>query len=105
MEWKLEVIVLPVSDSERSKTFYEQQLGFGLDVDVRPSEGMRIIQLTPTGSGCSVTFGEGLSASEPGSLKGLQLTVTDIDAAHAELSGRGVEITPVRHVEEGVWLD
>ena len=105
MDWKLEVVVIPVSDVERSKTFYGEQLGFVQDVDVRPAPGMRVVQMTPLVSACSITFGDGLSASPPGSIKGLQLCVSDIVAAHSELVGRGVEVTPVRHIVDGVWSD
>jgi catechol 2,3-dioxygenase-like lactoylglutathione lyase family enzyme len=105
VEWKLEVVVLPVSDVDRAKAFYGDRLGFTLDVDVRPSDSMRVVQFTPDGSGCSISFGEGMSSSAPGSVKGLQLTVGDIRAAHEELESRGVEMTPVRHLDNGVWKD
>ena len=105
MDWKLAVVVLPVSDVDRSKTFYSEQLGFGVDVDVTPAIGVRIVQMTPPGSGCSITFGTGLSPMEPGSLKGLQLTVSDIVEAHDTLSENGVAATPIRHVVDGEWLD
>ncbi len=105
MDWKLEVVVVPVSDVDRSKAFYSEQVGFVVDVDHRPSDAFRVVQLTPPGSACSVTIGIGLGAGEPGSLKGLQLCVTDVAAARAELAERGVDVTPVRHIEEGVWLD
>jgi catechol 2,3-dioxygenase-like lactoylglutathione lyase family enzyme len=105
MDWKLEVVVVPVSDVDRAKAFYSERVGFNVDVDRTFSETFRVVQLTPPGSACSVTFGTGLVPMEPGSLKGLQLCVTDIDAARAELAGRGVEVTPVRHVEDGNWLD
>lgn len=105
MEWKLEVVVVPVSDVDRAKAFYSEQLGFGVDVDTRMSEGMRVVQLTPPGSGCSITIGTGLNDAVPGSLRGLQLSVGDIEAARAELAGRGVAVSPVRHVAEGGWAD
>ena len=105
MDWKLAVVVLPVSDVDRSKTFYSEQLGFGVDVDVTPAIGVRIVQMTPPGSGCSITFGTGLSPMEPGSLKGLQLTVSDIVEAHDTWSENGVAATPIRHVVDGEWLD
>ena len=104
MDWKLEVIVLPVSDVDRAKEFYTERVGFGLDVDHRDGD-FRVVQMTPPGSGCSITVGTGLSASEPGSVKGLQLVVKDIDAARVELVDRGVDVTPVRHMDSGQWID
>ena len=107
MDWKLEVIVVPVSDVDRSKQFYAEQLGFNVDVDNQPNENFRNVQLTPPGSACSIVIGKGLAPSEPGSLKGLQLVVTDIEAARAELAERGVNVSPVQHVdlETGQWVD
>jgi catechol 2,3-dioxygenase-like lactoylglutathione lyase family enzyme len=104
MDWKLEVVVVPVSDVDRSKAFYSEQLGFTVDVDHRNGD-TRIVQLTPPGSACSVTIGTGLSSSEPGSLKGLQLVVSDVEAARAQLVEHGVDVTPVRHVGEDGWAD
>ncbi|MEA2405368.1 MAG: hypothetical protein QOE08_2015 [Thermoleophilaceae bacterium] len=94
MEFRLEVIVVPVSDVDRAKAFYTEKLGFNLDVDHRASETMRVVQMTPPGSACSVTIGP--SAMEPGSMKGLQLVVSDIRAARALLAERGVEIGEVQ---------
>jgi catechol 2,3-dioxygenase-like lactoylglutathione lyase family enzyme len=105
MDWKLEVVVLPVSDVDRSKQFYSEKVGFVVDVDTQISETMRVVQLTPPGSACSVTIGTGLVEMPPGSVKGLQLVVTDLEAARAELVERGVEATPIRHVENGEWID
>jgi catechol 2,3-dioxygenase-like lactoylglutathione lyase family enzyme len=105
MEWKLEVVVVPVSDVDRAKAFYADKVGFVVDVDQQMGDSFRVVQLTPPGSACSITIGVGLGASEPGSLKGLQLCVSDVEAARAELVGRGVETTPVRHIDNGVWLD
>jgi catechol 2,3-dioxygenase-like lactoylglutathione lyase family enzyme len=107
MDYKLEVVVVPVSDVDRAKAFYADQCGFHVDVDDSPSPGFRIVQLTPPGSGCSVTIGTGLAKMEPGSLQGLQLVVEDIEAAQAELTGRGLELSPIRHVEQatGEWAD
>jgi catechol 2,3-dioxygenase-like lactoylglutathione lyase family enzyme len=105
MDWKLEVVVIPVSDVDRAKAFYVDQVGFTLNVDHRASEDMRVVQTTPPGSACSVTFGVGLSQMEPGSLKGLQLVVADVEAARAELAGRGVDVTPVRHLGDSGWED
>lgn len=105
MDWTLEVVVVPVSDVDRSKKFYSEQLGFIVDVDHQPNDQFRVVQLTPPGSGCSVTIGIGLAKMEPGSLQGLQLCVTDIEAAHAQLVERGVEIGPIQHFEDGVMVE
>lgn len=105
MDWKLEVVVIPVSDIDRAKAFYGEQLGFNVDVDISPVPGSRIVQFTPPGSGCSVTVGTGLTKMEPGSLEGLQLCVGDIDAARAQLVGRGVDVTPIRHMGAAGWED
>jgi catechol 2,3-dioxygenase-like lactoylglutathione lyase family enzyme len=97
MDWKLEVVVVPVADIDRSKAFYVEQLGFRLDVDHRAGEDFRIVQLTPSGSACSVTL---MKRGTPGSLPGLQMVVNDIDAARAELVGRGVETSELFHFGE-----
>src|SRR5512141_48226 len=104
MDWKLEVVVVPVSDVDRAKAFYAEQLGFPVDVDHRAGD-MRVVQMTPPGSGCSVTIGTGLSDAVPGSVRGLQLSVGDIDAARAQLVERGVDGSPIRHVGESGWAD
>ena len=93
MDWKLEVIVVPVSDVDRAKQFYSEQVGFHVDVDHQATPMMRVVQLTPPGSACSITIGNALVDSPPGSLKGLQLVVPDIEAAHLELVARGVPVT------------
>ena len=105
MDWKLEVVVVPVSDVDRAKQFYADKAGFVVDVDQRFGEAFRVVQLTPPGSACSITIGTGLVESAPGSLKGLQLVVADIQAGRAELVERGVDASPVRHMEDGVWVD
>ena len=105
MDWKLEVVVVPVSDVDRAKHFYADQVGFHVDVDHQATETMRIVQMTPTGSACSVTIGSGLIDSAPGSLKGLQLVVADIAAARAHLVERGVDVSPIVHYEDGVQVD
>ena len=87
MDWTLEVVVVPVTDLDRAKAFYSEQLGFNVDHDTRVSDQVRVIQLTPPGSGCSVVMGHGIAEMAPGSLKGLQLVVSDIQAARAELVG------------------
>ncbi|HET7169651.1 MAG TPA: glyoxalase superfamily protein [Candidatus Limnocylindrales bacterium] len=97
MDYKLELIVVPVTDVDRAKHFYADMLGFPVDVDDQPNEHFRVVQLTPPGSGCSIAIGIGLGGGAPGSIKGLQLCVADIDAARAELAGRGVPISPVQH--------
>ena len=104
MDWKLEVVVLPVSDVDRAKKFYAEQVGFNVDVD-QDMGASRIVQMTPPGSGCSVTIGRGLNDAVPGSVKGMQLCVGDIDAARAQLVERGVEVSPVRHVGPEGWAD
>ena len=98
MDYRLEVVVVPVSDVDRAKAFYTEGLGFNLDHDASPSEDVRVVQLTPPGSACSIVIGSGLSDSPPGSAKGLQLVVDDIDAARAELTGRGVELSEVKEM-------
>lgn len=95
MDWKLELVAVPVSDADRAKEFYTEKAGFNADHDHRVSDELRFIQLTPPGSGCSITIGDGISPMEPGSLKGLQLVVTDIEAAREELAGRGVEVSEI----------
>lgn len=103
MDFKLEVIGIPVSDVDAAIAFYSEQVGFSLDHDVRPREGMRVVQLTPHGSSCSIVIGEGMPLGEPGSIKGPQLVVEDIDAAREELAGRGVQISEVQQLgPEGV---
>jgi catechol 2,3-dioxygenase-like lactoylglutathione lyase family enzyme len=101
MNWTLEVVIVPVSDVDRAKSFYADRLGFNVDHDVTISEGNRIVQLTPPGSGCSIVIGEGvLPPMPPGSLKGLQLVVNDIHKAHAELAERGVDVSDVQVIGE-----
>jgi catechol 2,3-dioxygenase-like lactoylglutathione lyase family enzyme len=98
MDYKLEVVVVPVSDVDRAKTFYAEQLGFGVDHDTQISDERRVVQLTPPGSACSIVIGTGLAEMEPGSIKGLQLVVTDIDVACAELGGRGVDLGEIQEL-------
>jgi predicted enzyme related to lactoylglutathione lyase len=105
MNWTLEVVVVPVSDVDRAKAFYADQVGFVVDVDQQFADSFRVVQLTPRGSGCSITIGTGLSSAAPGSVQGMQLCVADIDAARAELVGRGVDVTTVRHMQDGEWQD
>ena len=101
MNWTLEVVVVPVADVDRAKTFYAERLGFNVDHDTKVSEGKRIVQLTPPGSGCSIVVGEGIVPDmPPGSLKGLQLVVPDIRLARGELVERGVEVSEIQVVGE-----
>jgi predicted enzyme related to lactoylglutathione lyase len=104
MQMKLELIPLPVSDVDRAIAFYADKLGFSKDVDVQPGEGVRVVQLTPEGSGCSVGFGTGLDAyaGEPGSARGLHLVVEDITEARAELVRRGVQVSDIHEFGGGV---
>ena len=104
MDFKLELIPIPVADVERAKSFYEDKAGFNLDNDVTVKEGLRFVQLTPPGSGCSISIGEGLTEMAPGSLEGLQLVVADIDAARAELLERGVEVGEVQDFPWGRFV-
>jgi predicted enzyme related to lactoylglutathione lyase len=101
---KLELVPIPVTDVDRAKAFYAEQLGFTVDVDVTPVDGVRVVQLTPPGSACSIGLGTGLGAyeGEPGSVRALHLVVADIEAARAELVGRGVDVGEVTDVGGGV---
>jgi predicted enzyme related to lactoylglutathione lyase len=101
---KLELVPIPVTDVDRAKAFYAEQLGFTVDVDVTPMDGVRVVQLTPPGSACSIGLGTGLGAyeGEPGSVRALHLVVADIEAARAELVGRGVDVGEVTDVGGGV---
>jgi catechol 2,3-dioxygenase-like lactoylglutathione lyase family enzyme len=104
MDMKLELVLLPVSDVDRAKAFYVEKAGFNLDVDHRAGDQFRVVQLTPPGSACSITFGNGITDATPGSVRGTHLVVTDIEAARAELVGRGVEVSEVRHMEASGWV-
>jgi catechol 2,3-dioxygenase-like lactoylglutathione lyase family enzyme len=101
-EFRLEVVVVPVSDVDRAKRFYKG-LGWRLDADLAVADGYKVVQLTPPGSACSIILGEGITSAAPGSSEGLQLTVYDIDAARADLIGRGVEVTEAFHDVTGVF--
>ena len=96
MDMKLELVVLPVTDVDRAKTFYEKA-GFRLDVDHKASEDFRVVQLTPPGSECSISIGKGISQAEPGSIQGLHLVVADIEATRAELVAAGVDVSDAFH--------
>ena len=97
MDFKLELVVVPVSDVDRAKAFYADRMGFTVDVDHAPNEHFRVVQLTPPGSAASITIGTGLTKSEPGAYQGLHLVVNDIEAARAELVGRGVDASEPFH--------
>ena len=111
MEYTIEVLSVPVTDLDRAKEFYADRCGFHVDLDDEVAPGIRIVQLTPPGSRCSIALAQGIPASPhqremtPGGLQGVQMCVTDITAAHAELSGRGVDISPVQHVGPTGWED
>ncbi len=99
MDYKLELIILPVTDVDRAKEFY-LKVGFNADHDHTVSDEIRFVQMTPAGSACSIAFGRGLTAAEPGTVKGLQAVVSDIDEAYADLTSRGV---PVSEIDDQVW--
>jgi catechol 2,3-dioxygenase-like lactoylglutathione lyase family enzyme len=101
VDWKLELVVVPVSDVDRGKSFYAEKLGFTVDVDHRAGDEFRVVQLTPPGSACSISIGRGITTMPPGSAQGLYLIVTDILAARQELVERGTKVSDVFHFEEG----
>jgi catechol 2,3-dioxygenase-like lactoylglutathione lyase family enzyme len=103
MDFKLELVLVPVSDVDRAKAFYTEQAGFVLDVDHEPNDDFRIVQLTPPGSACSMTIGKGITTAEPGSYRGTHLVVSDIVAAREELVSRGVEVGDIRHMGATGW--
>ncbi len=104
MDWKLELVIVPVSDVDRAKAFYTDKIGFHADYDQRVSDTLRFVQLTPPGSACSIAIGQGLTEAAPGSVKGLQLVVADVNAAHAELTGRGVDVGEVQKLDWGSFI-
>lgn len=101
MDWKLELIVVPVADVDRAKTFYVEKVGFNMDVDHRAGDDFRVVQLTPPGSACSISIGTGITQAAPGSVQGLHLVVSDIDAARAALVARGMDVSEAQHFESG----
>ena len=101
VNWSLELVIVPVSDVDRAKSFYLEQAGFNLDVDTTPGEGFRVVQMTPPGSACSITIGSGFDQAPSGSVQGLHLIVADIEAARAQLAGRGVDVSEIFHFAEG----
>ena len=104
MDWKLELVAVPVSDIDRAKSFYVDQVGFNADHDHTVSEEIRFIQLTPPGSACSITFGKGITDADPGSVRGLQLVVDDVKQARGELAERGVEVSEVQDFPWGSFV-
>jgi catechol 2,3-dioxygenase-like lactoylglutathione lyase family enzyme len=104
MDWKLELVSVPVSDVDRAKAFYVDQVGFNADYDHQVSPELRFVQLTPPGSACSIAIGEGISDAEPGTARGLQLVVADIEAAHAQLTERGVAVEDVQDFPWGRFV-
>lgn len=104
MDWKLELVIIPVSDVDRAKSFYVDQVGFHADYDHTPTPEIRFVQLTPPGSACSIAFGRGLTTAKPGSVEGLQVVVADADAAHEHLSSRGVAVSPVQDLDWGRFV-
>src|SRR3954465_344086 len=104
MDWKLELVQVPVSDVDRAKAFYVDQIGFNADHDHQVTDDLRFVQLTPPGSACSISIGTGITQMAPGSLQGLQIVIDDADAARAELSGRGVEVSEVQDFPWGRFV-
>lgn len=105
MDWKLEVVPVPVTDVDRAKRFYSEQAGFTVDIDTQITEDIRLVQLTPPGSGCSIHLTSGAGSLPPGSMDGLILVVDDAAAAREQLLERGVDASPLRHFENGEWVD
>ncbi len=104
MDFKLELVILPVSDVDAAKAFYTDKVGFNPDGDFRLSDDVRFVQLTPPGSACSIAIGQGLTEAAPGSVQGMQLVVSDIEAAHTELTGRGIEVGEVQEFPWGKFI-
>jgi predicted enzyme related to lactoylglutathione lyase len=104
MDWKLELVAIPVADVDRAKAFYTEQVGFVADHDHRVSDEIRFVQLTPPGSACSIALGKGVTDAPPGSVQGMQMVVSDVHAAHDELAGRGVEVSDVQEFPWGSFV-
>jgi catechol 2,3-dioxygenase-like lactoylglutathione lyase family enzyme len=104
MDWKLELVAVPVSDVDKAKAFYVDQVGFHLDHDHQVTDDLRFVQLTPPGSGCSISIGTGITDAVPGSVKGLQLVVADVEAARAQLTARGVAVGEVQDFPWGRFV-
>jgi catechol 2,3-dioxygenase-like lactoylglutathione lyase family enzyme len=104
MDWKLELVSVPVADVDAAKAFYTEKIGFVADHDHKISDELRFVQLTPPGSACSIAIGTGLTQAEPGSVQGLQIVVADVAAAREELAGRGVEVSEVQEFPWGTFV-
>jgi predicted enzyme related to lactoylglutathione lyase len=104
MDWKLELVAIPVSDVDRAKAFYTEKVGFNEDHDHRVGDEIRFVQLTPPGSACSIAIGTGIMETQPGSVQGVQLVVSDIEAARAQLVERGVEVSEVQEFDWGSFV-
>ena len=104
MDWKLELVAIPVSDVDRAKSFYVEKAGFNADHDHAVSDEVRFVQLTPPGSACSIAIGRGVTDAQPGSVRGMQLVVSDIEDAHAALAGRGVEVSDIQDLPWGSFV-
>jgi predicted enzyme related to lactoylglutathione lyase len=104
MDWKLELVAVPVSDVDRAKRFYTEQAGFNADYDHKVSDEIRFVQLTPPGSACSIALGMGVTDAPPGSVRGLQMVVADVEAAHKELADRGVDVSEVQDFPWGRFV-
>jgi catechol 2,3-dioxygenase-like lactoylglutathione lyase family enzyme len=104
MDWKLELVQVPVSDVDRAKEFYTEKAGFNADHDHQVNDELRFVQLTPPGSACSIAIGTGMPQAEPGSVRGLQVVVADVAAAREELAGRGVEVSEVQDFPWGKFV-
>ena len=104
MDWKLELVAIPVADVDRAKAFYTEKVGFAADHDHRVSDEIRFVQLTPPGSACSIALGKGVTDAAPGSVQGMQMVVSDVHAARDELAGRGVEVSEVQDFPWGSFV-
>jgi predicted enzyme related to lactoylglutathione lyase len=104
MDWRLELVAIPVTDVDRAKAFYAEQVGFAVDHDHRVSHEVRFVQLTPPGSACSIAIGLGVTEAEPGSVKGMQVVVADIERAHAQLVDRGVDVSDIQDFPWGRFV-
>jgi predicted enzyme related to lactoylglutathione lyase len=104
VDWKLELVAVPVSDVDRAKAFYTEQVGFNADHDHTVSDEVRFVQLTPPGSQCSIALGRGITDAAPGSVRGMQVVVDDVEAAREQLAGRGVDVSDVQHFPWGSFV-
>jgi predicted enzyme related to lactoylglutathione lyase len=104
MDFKIELVIIPVSDADRAKDFYVNKIGFHADIDQTVDDDLRFVQLTPQGSACSIAFGKGITDAAPGSVEGLMMVVADADAAHAELVGRGADVSDVKDLPWGRFV-